>query len=117
MGESFHDKFLFCLGRVTGQTPHHSVGQGSATPGTRATSGARKDFSWHAKRFDAHAKSKLTSSNCLHCTKSTVSKLVKHAFHLTISVSAMSVNSHTHNWLAVRAKELAQDNLVHASSH
>jgi len=31
--------------------------QESTTPGTRATSGMRDDFSWHTKWFDAHPKS------------------------------------------------------------
>ena len=44
-----------------------------------------------AKKPASTVRGALTTSNCLHCTKSTVLKLVKNAVHLTISMSAMSV--------------------------
>ena len=78
---------------------HHVVVQGSAIPGTRATCGTRENFSWHAKRFDAHAKLCISLDN--FCVDD------------VCSGSA----SHSQNWLAVRAKKLAHGNPVHASSY
>ena len=69
---------------------------------------AHGSYFTHAKSYTISVRGALVSSNCLHCTRSAVLKLVKHAIHEIISMRY---------FLAVRAKKIGSRQASSWSSH
>ena len=100
--------------------------QGSATPGTRATGGTREDFcgtpsdltrmrNLPYKRARRTPKLKLSTLHEINSPKICQACNSLDNFYVG-DVCCGSAND-THNWFAVKAKKLAQDNPVYAISH